>query len=510
MGCAVNGVWPVAQVRAAEEKLIALLPPDALMRRAAAGLTAVCAGLLPRVYGARVVLLVGAGNNGGDALYAGAGLAGRGARVEALLLSPDRVHARGLAALRAAGGVARAVSPERTGWAHEAMAAADLVVDGVVGMGGRGGLRPPAAQLAATAREHGAIRVATDVPSGVDADTGEVAGEAFDADVTVTFGCLKPGLVSGDGRRYAGEVRLVDIGLLPYLAAPTLFVPRADDVAALLAVPRPDDDKYSRGVVGVVAGSHQYAGAAVLAVGGAVRGGAGIVRYVGPAAPQVRDHWPESIVSTGRPTEAGRVQAWVVGPGMGTGEAERDVLAEVLRTDLPVLVDADGITLLARHPELVRGRTAPTVLTPHDREFARLWGPVGPDRVGAVRRAAADVGATVLLKGDATLVAGPDGVAYINPTGSPWLATAGSGDVLSGFAGAMLAVHARWSQTGRRPVPDPALSTACAAYVHGVAGGLCGPGCSATSVLDALPEALRRTLAEGAGSRRGRSATPRL
>ncbi|HEX5495255.1 MAG TPA: NAD(P)H-hydrate dehydratase [Mycobacteriales bacterium] len=479
----MTGVWPVAEVRAAERRLMAGLPDGVLMRRAAAGLAASCAELLPGVYGARVALLVGAGGNGGDTLYAGALLAGRGARVDAVLVAPDRAHAGGLAALRAAGG--RVHTTGGTG----VVRGAELVVDGVVGIGGRGGLRPAVAELAEAAWDSGAVRVATDVPSGVDADTGEVPGPAFQADLTVTFGCLKPGLVAGLGRGYAGLVRLVDIGLLPHLPAPRLRVLGHSDVAALLPVPRPQDDKYSRGAVGVLAGSAAYGGAAVLTAGGAVRGGAGIVRYVGSAAAEVRARWPETIVSEARPSAAGRVQAWAVGSGLGTGEAELDLLAEVLATDLPVLVDADGITMLARRPDLLRARAAPTLLTPHDREFARLCGPVGPDRIGAARRAAADLGAAVLLKGDVTVVARPDGLAYLNPTGSPWLATAGSGDVLSGLGGALLAAHAG------RPAVDVALSGACAAYLHGVAGGRSGPGTSATTVLDALPAALAEILA---------------
>lgn len=457
-------------------------PAGDLMARAAAGLAAVCVELLPATYGARIVLLVGAGHNGGDTMYAGTRLARRGARVDAVLLAPERAHAGSLAALRAAGGRIH------TTGGTDGVLAADLVLDGVVGIGGRGGLRPAAAALAEAAWDSGAVRVAVDVPSGVDADTGEVDGPAFQADVTVTFGCLKPGLLVGGGRTHAGEVRLVDIGLLPHLPAARLRVLEASDVAHLLPTPQPGDDKYTRGGVGVVAGSQRYGGAAVLAVGGAVHGGAGIVRYAGPAAHDVRLRWPETIVSEGRPGAAGRVQAWAIGPGIGTGDAELDLLTEVLATDLPVLVDADGITLLARDPDLVRRRGAPTVLTPHDREFARLWGPVGPDRVAAVRRAAADIGATVLLKGDATVVGRPDGEAYVNPTGTPWLATAGSGDVLTGIGGALLAAHSQ------RPAVDEALSAACAAYVHGVAGQRCGPGCSASRLLDLLPGALRSIL----------------
>ncbi len=476
----------MAEVRAAEAALMATLPDGTLMRRAATGLAVHCGRRLRAVYGAPVAVLAGAGDNGGDALYAGARLADRGARVTAVLLSPDRAHSGGLAALRAAGG--RAVPAVAAGAAAvdpaalAAVRGADLVLDGIVGIGGSGGLRPAAAELAAAAVAGGGARVAVDLPSGVDADTGAVPGAAFDAQLTVTFGCLKPGLLVGAGAERAGEVRLVDIGLRPFLPAPRLHVLDPADVAELVPRPGPRDDKYTRGVVGVVAGSAQYPGAGVLCTGAAVRGPAGMVRYVGSAADPVQLRWPEAVVSAGRPAEAGRVQAWVVGPGIGTGEASAALLREVLASDVPVLVDADGLTLLAADPDLVRRRQHPTVLTPHDREFARIAGEVGPDRVGAARRAAADLGAVVLLKGNATIVADPDGTAYANPTGTPWLATAGSGDVLSGLGGALLAAGLR-----------PSSAAAAAAYLHGIAGRLAadaGPT-SAGGVLDALPAALR-------------------
>ena len=475
----MRAAFPVEVVRAAERAAMQAVPEGALMQRAAAGLAAECVRILRQgVYGTTVAVLAGAGDNGGDALYAGARLAARGAAVTAVLLSPDRAHPGGLTALRAAGGrVLPAGSPAAT----EVVAAARLVLDGIVGIGGHGGLRHAAAGLVAAVT--GTV-VAVDLPSGVDADTGAVEGEAVRADVTVTFGTLKPGLLVGAGAEHAGDVRLVEIGL--DLPEPRLRVLDPADVARLVPRPGPRDDKYTRGVVGVAAGSSTYPGAGVLSTGAAVHGGAGMVRYAGGAAEHVRSRWPEAIVTEGKPSEAGQVQAWVVGPGIGTDDAAAGLLRDVLGQDVPVLVDADGLTLLAREPELVRSRTAPTVLTPHDREFERVAGPVGADRVGAARRAAAEMGVTVLLKGNATVVAGPDGFAYVNPTGTPWLATAGSGDVLSGLAGALLAGGV-----------EPALAAALAAYLHGLAGSIAAGGAttSATGVLAALPAALRTVCA---------------
>ncbi|MCW2508708.1 MAG: Carbohydrate kinase, partial [Modestobacter sp.] len=450
----VIGLYTAAQVRAAEQAVMAALRPGALMQRAATGLATVCLGLLGRAHGIRVVLLVGSGDNGGDALFAGAALAARGARVTAVLLAPDRAHADGLAALRRAGG--------RVGGAADSgLDRADLVLDGIVGIGGSGGLRDDAVQLVRAAAAGPGLLVAVDVPSGVAADTGEVPGEAFPAQHTVTFGAVKTGLVVGEGRGYAGTVHLVDIGLGAHLPPPDAVQLTDADVVVHLEAPDPGDDKYSRGVVGVIAGSATYPGAGVLCTGAALRARPGLVRYAGTAAEGVRAAWPEAIVTSGRPDDAGRVQAWVVGPGMGTDDDARSVLAEVLGTDLPVVVDADALTLLSEQPALVGDRTAPTVLTPHDREFARIFGDIGTDRVAGARRGAAQLGCTVLLKGDATVVADADGSAYVNGTGTSWLATAGTGDVLAGILGAVLA-------TGL----PPGEAAAVAAHVHGRAGQL--------------------------------------
>ncbi|PRH79581.1 bifunctional ADP-dependent NAD(P)H-hydrate dehydratase/NAD(P)H-hydrate epimerase [Streptomyces solincola] len=474
-------------VRAAEAALMAELPEGALMRRAAAGLAAACAGLLPRVYGSRVVVLAGSGDNGGDALYAGARLARRGAGVTALLLgSPGedgrpKAHRAALAALRAAGGADRPASAV-AGDPAAALAGADLVLDGVTGIGGRGGLRPEAAALARAARASGAALVAVDLPSGVDADTGTVDGEAVRADVTVTFGAYKPGLLIDPARAYAGALRLVDIGLTPPAGEVAAEALQHADVAALLPHPAAESDKYRRGVVGVVAGSARYPGAAVLCVSGALRGGAGAVRYAGPAGEAVLARHPETLVHPGGPAEAGRVQSWVIGPGLGDTPGVEAVLA----SDVPVLVDADGLRLL--DPAAVRARPAPTLLTPHAGEAAALLGRPREDveagRLSAARELAAAYGATVLLKGSTTVVASPDpkDPVRVNPTGTPWLATAGTGDVLSGLAGSLLAAGL---------APRDAASVA--AYLHGLAARRASHGApvAAYDVAEALSGAWR-------------------
>jgi hydroxyethylthiazole kinase-like uncharacterized protein yjeF len=453
----------VAEVRAAEAELMARLPVGALMQRAASGLATVVADLLDgRLYGARVLLLVGSGDNGGDALYAGARLARRGVQVEAVLLS-DRAHEAGLAELQACGG-----SVVDLDSAHEP----DLVVDGIVGIGGTPGLRP-AAEAAAT-RFPAATVVAVDVPSGVAVDTGELAGAHVRADVTVTFGTHKVCHLVDPAAQSAGVVTLVELGL--DLPDPVVTALQADDVAALLPVPQPFDHKYTRGVVGVRAGSSTYPGAAVLCTSGASSGLVGMVRYVGEAADEVRARHPGIVVGEGK------VQAWVVGSG-GDDQAA-DAVKRSLADDVPVVVDADGL----RH--VPRGSGRRLVLTPHAGELAELLGVDRADvetrQLEHARRAAREFDAVVLLKGRHSLTATPDGRVRVTTSGTPWLAVAGSGDVLAGVVGSLLAA-------GLAPFDAASVGS----WLHGAAATLAGRGGPVTpeGVAAAVPEVVRGLIA---------------
>jgi ADP-dependent NAD(P)H-hydrate dehydratase / NAD(P)H-hydrate epimerase len=456
----------VEQVRAAEAALMARVPEGALMQRAATGLAVAVADLFGGVYGARVLLLVGAGDNGGDALYAGALLARRGAGVEAVLLS-EKAHEDGVAALRAADG--RVVTAD-------AAAEPDVVLDGIVGIGGRPGLRPDAER--ALARFAGTPVVAVDVPSGVEVDTGRVDGPHVRADVTVTFGTHKVAHLVDPAAEACGVVHLVDIGLdLPEADVTAL---QAADIADLLPVPRADDHKYTRGVVGVRAGSEDYPGAAVLCTAGAAAGLAGMVRYVGAAADQVRAAHPDVVVGTGR------VQAWVVGSG-GSGDAEQ-ALADALEDGVPVVADADAIQHMA---DLGSGSAdrPPMLITPHAGELARLLdverAEVEADQLAHALRAAREHELVVMLKGRHTLVAAPDGRVRVTTTGVPWLATAGAGDVLAGLCGALLAAGL-----------DPFDAGSVGSWLHGAAATEAGRGgpLSAPAVAAAIPTAVRDLL----------------
>jgi hydroxyethylthiazole kinase-like uncharacterized protein yjeF len=493
----------VADVRAAEQATGDLLTSGVLMQRAAGGLAAACLRRLRSggVYGALVVVLAGSGDNGGDALFAGARLARRGAVVR-VLPTGTRLHEAGLAAVQAAGG--RLLNAEiGDDEVRRLFSTARLVLDGLVGIGASGPLRSPAARLATLHAEVGAVArtVAVDVPSGVDAATGAVVGPVVAAALTVTFGAVKPGLLLLPGSEHVGELQLVPIGLdLP--AADLVALERAD-VAARLPTPGGTSSKYTRGVVGVAAGSERYPGAAVLNAGAAHHGGAGYVRFASTAHPaeQVRLRFP-SVVVTEVPSDdgsdggaaraeatlaAGRVQAWAVGSGLGTDEGADAVVRAVLAENLPVLLDADALSIVAADRSMLdQRRGLPTLLTPHEGEFLRLLGgdrdeaadALAADRLGTVRQAAAELGVTVLLKGATTLVVTPEGEARVNRTGSGWLATAGSGDVLTGLCGALLA-------SGLSPLDAGSV----AAYLHGLAGELAPVPTAADDVLAALPAA---------------------
>jgi hydroxyethylthiazole kinase-like uncharacterized protein yjeF len=465
----VRPVWDVERIRLFERECG--VPEGVLIDRASTAVARRASQLLGRTYGARVLVVAGTGHNGADALWAGARLADRGADVDVALPLGEPRDEHGLRPLRR---LRRRVSGMY-----------DLVIDGVLGVGARAfDERPPWASLL-----EGANVLAVDLPTGVDADTGAVGAWAVRAAVTVTFGGLKPGLVVGAGADHAGLVEVRTIGMFPpsfgiFESEPTSVLD-GSDVAAWLGPPAADTDKYRRGVVGVWAGSAAYPGAAALAVRGAQRTGCGYVRLVAPraVADAVRAAFPE-VVAAEPDGDLPRADVWVVGPGLGEGAEE--AVARVLVTDLPVVVDADGLRGVTGRLD----RSAATVLTPHTGEFERLTGVARADaerdRIGVARRASRDLGATVLLKGTTTVVA-DDGAVLVNPTGTPWLATAGTGDVLSGAIGALLA----------RGLSAP-HAAAGAAWLHGLAARLAAgdppAAVTAMDVAEALPAAARIAL----------------
>jgi hydroxyethylthiazole kinase-like uncharacterized protein yjeF len=463
----------VEQVRAAEKALMASLPEGSLMQRAAAGLAYAVIGHLRErglggPYGRRVAVLVGSGDNGGDALYAGALLARRGARVEAWLLS-DRAHAGGVGALKAAGGTVSSGVVISTSSIQRSTTGADVVIDGIVGIGGKPGLRPEAEE--ALARLAGVPVVSVDTPSGVCVDAGEVDGAHVTADLTVTFGTYKPCHLLDPAASACGKVQLVDIGL--ELPTPAIESLEAADVAALVPRPAPDGHKYTRGVVGLRVGSATYPGAALLAVAGANTGLAGMVRYVGTASEWVKRQLPEVVGD-------GQAQAWVVGSGSADGA--NSALAFARASGVPLVIDADSLRALTGPLGV------PAILTPHAGELAAL---IREDRADIearplhyARLAAQRFEAVVLLKGRRTTIASPDPdtPVRVNTTGTSWLATAGSGDVLGGLIGSLLA-------TGLAPID----AASAGAWLHGAAATLASAGgpVTASGVAAAIPAVIR-------------------
>ncbi len=484
----------VATVRRAEAS--AGVDEPVLMQRAASALAVSCASLLRAargsVRGARVVGLVGSGNNGGDALWALARLAGRGARCVAVG-DPDRMHTPGAQAALRSGAHLLAWG---TAEADDELDRADLALDGIVGIGGSGGLRGPASAAVARLAAAGVPIVAVDVPSGVDSDTGEVPGESVRAAATVCFGVLKPGLLLHPGRAHAGAVEVVDIGLREVDLVPEVTVLGLQDLA--LARPASGAHKYARGVVSVVAGSRQYPGAALLAVGGARQSGVGMVAYghpgagtdLDPVVSLVISAYPDVVPSSGR-----RVDARCVGPGLGGGRDAADAVLGVLAEPEPAVVDASGLAVLAWQEgrRAVAERSARgwvTVLTPHAGEFARLGFDVSGGPLSAARRAADSTGAVILLKGPGSVVAAPGGAAHVDAFGGPELATAGPGDVLAGLVAGMLA-----EPTAAHDPASVARAVAGAVGLHGLAGRLAGAEggtVRAPDVVAALPGALAR------------------
>jgi hydroxyethylthiazole kinase-like uncharacterized protein yjeF len=422
--------------------------------------------MLGGTYGRRVVVVAGKGSNGADGRVAASVLSRRGARV----------------------GVVEAADVA----AGAALPPCDLVVDGAYGTGFRGSYDAPQAPPSAAV-------LAIDIPSGVDADTGEAPGRAVRADRTVTFAALKPGLLQGGGPLLSGAVEVADIGI--GFPTPHALLMEDADVAALLP-PRPRGINKWTNAVGVAAGSAGMEGSAILCSRGAMAAGAGMIRLGSPGDPSAP--WPTEAVRMHLPAEGwagafleatAKCKAVVLGPGLGTGDAVAEEIRAVLAAvPVPLIIDADALTALgdaAAARTLLDKREAPSILTPHDGEYARIAGAApGEDRLDAARRLAAATGAVVLLKGPLTAVADPRGAAAVpdvllSAAGGAALATAGSGDVLSGIIGAFCA-------RGLGPLEAAALG----AHVHGRAGSL-GP--SQGLVAGDLPGLLARLLSALAG-----------
>ncbi|MEO8292892.1 MAG: NAD(P)H-hydrate dehydratase [Actinomycetota bacterium] len=484
----------------------------ALMERAGRAVAQSAVDLLGGTYGRRAVVVCGKGNNGGDGLVAARHLARWGMSVGVVMIEvPEDLRepaGTNLERLRTETD-ARILTADRL--PHE-LAKADVAIDAIFGTGFRGMPEDEWATAIGELNAADAPAVAVDIPSGVDGTSGAVAGDAVVAALTVTFGAAKTGAVLLPGAERAGSLRVVDIGFPRDLMVTDLFLTEPQDVAAMVPSREADTHKRASGVLVVVAGSRDMTGAPRLIAEAAGRIGAGLVIVAVPAGilPIVQAALTEPIF-VGLPSTAdgtlasaavedllerlGDADALAIGPGMTTNpETAGAVRALVSRSPVPVVLDADGLNAFTGQAAAVADRRSEAVLTPHVGEFSRLTG-VKPrdlqaDRIGHLRRLAADADAVALLKGSRTLVAAPGGQVRVNLTGSSVLATAGSGDVLTGTIGGLLARG------------TSALDAATAgAYLHGLAGTLAGralgEGTLASDVAARLPEAVARVKAGG-------------
>lgn len=431
----------------------------------------------------RVSVLCGPGNNGGDGFVIARLLARHGFGVRLALLG-ELENLKGDAAIMA----------ERWSGDSEALTVgvldrAALVVDALFGAGLARPLDGVVADVIAEIRRRKLPVVAVDVPSGVDGDTGAVLGGAPQAVATVTFFRKKPGHLLYPGRALCGEVVVADIGIPDQVLAevdPAMAENCPDLWRARLPVPAASDHKYSRGHVTILGGA-VMTGAARLAARAARRVGAGLATIAAP----------ESVLAVYRMGDPGNIvvpdgdlpalladerrNAWVLGPGAGQGEGRRGQLRAVLEAERKCVLDADALSWFGGCKDVLRRLLSPSaVLTPHDGEFERLFGAIPGSRLERARQAASCSGAVVLLKGADTVIAHPDGRAAVNANAPPWLATAGSGDVLAGIIGGLLAAGM------------DGFDAACAgAWMHGAAAALIGPGLIAEDIDQSLPVVLR-------------------
>jgi ADP-dependent NAD(P)H-hydrate dehydratase / NAD(P)H-hydrate epimerase len=495
-----------AEMSAADRRTIdAGTGAEVLMDRAGRAVARAAIDLAGGRYGRRVAVVCGKGNNGGDGFVAARILQREGAGVACLLVG-DANEARGAAAHHLENMLRAGVDAQPFDAA--ALARANVIVDALFGTGFRGVAEgePAAAIHAINAARISARVVAVDIPSGVDGATGAVHGPAVKADVTVAMAAEKVGTAVGTGASLAGDVRVVGIGIdIPHT---DLRVIDAGDVANSLPRRQPDAHKRSGGSVAILGGSAGMSGAVVLAARAAVRAGAGyatagvtaaVERIVSVTVPEVLTTiasdgdvlGPDAIDKMKRVLDRANVLA--VGPGLGTGPAQTELVQRVLREiELPVVIDADGLNVLAGRTRALCERSSPVIITPHPAELGRLLemgtDEVQSDRIAAVRSAAETFRCVVVLKGFRSLIArAPDVV--VNPTGGPELATAGTGDVLTGVVAALV---------GGGVQPFDAAWTG--AFVHGLAGSIAARRFGVSGVLAGdVAEAVAPSVAEVRG-----------
>ncbi|MFZ5596057.1 MAG: NAD(P)H-hydrate dehydratase [Bacillota bacterium] len=465
------------------------------------------------VYGKNVAVFCGKGNNGGDGLVAARHLFNMGADVRVIFLEkPEKITGDAAVNLeiwqRTGQKIYTVAQKEDLNAVRLILVRTDIIIDAIYGTGFRGKVKDLPGRVIEAVNAAGKPVIAVDVPSGLEADTGSVNGPCIRAGITVAFGLPKVGVLLEPGAGYAGELRVADISIPPVLLDDEKLNCNLVDfnmVRGWLTPRSSSSHKGDYGRVLVLGGSRGMAGAACLAAGAAARIGAGLVTLVVPGAIYypVASLLPEVMVYPAPGEEAfskeamavisgmlERADVLAIGPGLSagpeTGELVRKILASVC---IPTVLDADGLNALAGHTGIFKKVKAPLVITPHPGEMARLAGMatdgVQRDRLGVARSFSADWGVTLVLKGAKSIIALPDGTAYINPTGNPGMATGGSGDVLTGVIAGLIAQGM-----------DVAGAAAAGVYIHGLAGDRAAlekgmMGLIAGDILEALPLATR-------------------
>ena len=522
----ITSVLTSAQMKEADRKAIDEIgiPGSVLMENAARGCLEVIQeissleflniGVDDRPH-QNLLILCGGGNNGGDGLAIARHASIRGYNVTCLLLAPEEKLSNDaklqLDILRPFENLEiRNITPDNPDFTPF-NSGFDCIVDAMLGMGATGTPRSPYREAITWANNRDALRVAVDIPTGLNADTGEAISTVFEADLTVTMAALKPGLLLQDGPDVTGELFVTSIGT-PGALYETSGCQLLDEIVALqgLPIPRRTRHKYDRGKVLVLGGSREMAGAAVLTATASINAGAGLVVLGTPESviPLAVPKLPAEIISRGLPESNGRfaenafdlliddLETYTVialGPGIGrSGSAllfARDLLR---RSPLPIVLDADGLFAFNEHPEALGDHQSPLIITPHHGEMARLLGvsreAIAGDTLAVAGEAAQQFDCIVVLKGAPTVMATPDGNTWINSAGNPGMATAGSGDVLTGVITGLIARH-----DGDNLLPGLLAGV----YLHSLAGDVAVEahtkhGLTASNIIDHLPDAFRR------------------
>lgn len=503
----MDNYYSIESLREAEKSEVKRYPENFLMQRAGLFVAHHTVSFLQKNSIVQTqlsaLLLVGSGGNGGDALYAGVHLLKNNMKVQALAIDPQNTHEEARNAFLQAGGQFL-VPSQLESQPSTLLSPYNVVIDGISGLSGTGVLRAPFDALMPYIT---CPIISIDMPSDIVPHTGVKTSKTPVSTMTVTFGALKAAHILG--RKYCGHIELMTFSpdFIDSLKAPAYQSFSTKDMEKW-PIPSEESDKYSGGVLGIAAGSPQYPGAAVLAVGGAITATSSMVRYLGANTAEIISRWPEAVTSSTL-EETGRVNAWLVGPG---SQSDRllDIFLHIIENKIPCVIDAEGLNFLAHHQDLLKTICASTtaILTPHYGEFQRLFSSdlsteSVHGRCQTVQQTANALGCTIVLKGNSTIIASPNTVTALSVAPTPWAATPGSGDVLAGIMGALLAAgvhphicanmaawaHSRAAQLASVDLVDPNIIHNL--FSSTMTGFLPGAPIHASKIIEFLPNVIK-------------------